>query len=272
MNNLGAFFYKTSEHLGIMYDNARSILDATDNPLRFAFSALALRELFREYFAIAAPDEAIQSCCWWTASDGKVTRRDRLKFLIFSYVEPNVFPDSYVGKVDDVCADFVERIDALCQTLHITRDELTKAESEQREGIDCTIETFRRALNLIAEFHEELRDKLETMLTEALDEEFVLGPAFDDLDTLSTHTRPTGVWDTEVEISDIDNEFVYFKGSGSIFCDLQYGSDGDVSRGDGAAFESSFPFTFEGRAPVDDPRAVRVSRESIEMDTSDYYK
>jgi hypothetical protein len=43
---------------------------------------------------------------------------------------------------------------------------------------------------------------------------------FDELDTLSTHTRPQGAEDVEVEIKKIDEEWIRFRGTGSVLCDL----------------------------------------------------
>ena len=65
---------------------------------------------------------------------------------------------------------------------------------------------------------------------------------------------------------------ITFRGTGSINCDLQYGSDGDCSRGDGLEWSDSYPFTFSGEAETANPKMVTVEREAVEIDTSKEYE
>jgi len=74
-----------------------------------------------------------------------------------------------------------------------------------------------------------------------------------------------------VKIEDIDKDTIFFSGDGSILCQLQYGSDGDVRRGDGVEFESNFPFTFTGSASVD-LKEIHIDQDTIEVDTSSFYE
>jgi len=92
------------------------------------------------------------------------------------------------------------------------------------------------------------------------------------LDILSTHTRPQDAEDVEVEIDDIGEETITFSGTGSVLCDLQYGSDGDCERGDGLEFSDSYPFTFSGEARTSNPREVTVDCGDISVDTSSFYE
>lgn len=265
-------FDKEAKHLGIMYEGALSALDDKTNPLRFSFCALALRELFREYFAVVSPDSSVTKCSWWSSDDGKVTRRDRLKYLIFGRTDPKFFPDSYVEEVDDVCKQYVEDINRLSKCLHMTSKTLKTKEAEHQEAVDNVLDTFGEALGLVDQYHEEIRERLPEIITEALDQEFLVGCAFDALDILSTHTRPSGVWDVEIVIASLGDDCIRFDGSATICVDLQWGSDGDVRRGDGAEASTSFPFSFKGTASIEDPTKITIDREDIVIDTAAHYE
>jgi hypothetical protein len=95
---------------------------------------------------------------------------------------------------------------------------------------------------------------------------------FDELDILSTHTRPQEADAIEVQIEDIDTEYITFSGNGNVICDLQYGSDGDCRRGDGLEFSDSFPFTFLGEARSANPEEITVDRGNIMVDTNSFYE
>ena len=135
-------------------------------------------------------------------------------------------------------------------------------------------EVLQRFLLLIGAVgigRELVMDQLTMQIQTRLDAVFD-GHVFDDLDVLSSHTRPDGVEDIEIKITSFDDEWVHFSGSGTISCELQYGSDGDVRRDDGLVMDDSYPFTFSGRTPTENPAAVEIERDSIEIDTSSFYE
>lgn len=272
MKKLRDVLAATEGHLAVMLDGSLSILAAKDNAMRFAFCALGLRELLREFFASVAPDEKVKECGWWGATDGKVTRRDRITFHIFGYVYPAAFAKNYVAEIEAAVDELVKSINELSACLHVTPEQLKKDEDERQSLMTETIEQLWTVIELAKQHHEELKDRLTTILDQALTEEFCLGSSFDALDTLSSHTRPTGACDIEIEITVITKDEISFSGTGTVECDMQFGSDGDVRRGDGMEWGDSFPFKFSGTAPTSNPRKVDVPRGEIEIDNSSYYE
>jgi len=112
-----------------------------------------------------------------------------------------------------------------------------------------------------------LEDEVHTKLDKIFASE-----VFDELDMLSTHTRPEGVEEVKVEARNSAGGSVTFKGCGNVRCDLQYGSDGDCHRGDGLEQSDSFPFTFSGRAhKTHDGWNVVVDRDDIKVDTKGFW-
>ena len=149
----------------------------------------------------------------------------------------------------------------------------TFATSEQKAiaAFDTTIDLFLQLFAAIDSAQEHLRDALQIELQERLSEIFT-SDFFDEWDTLSTHTRPQDAEDVAVEIDDIGEETIACTGTGSVLCDLQYGSDGDCRRGDGAEFSDSYPFKLSGEAQTANPRNVTVVRSDVSVDTSSFYE
>lgn len=260
-------------HLPIMLDASLSMIAMSGNPLRFSFAALGLRELLREFFKVVSPDPEVAAANWHIVADPKhpVTRRDRILFSVYGYVAPTFFPKSFSDEVDDLASDLIAKIDDLSKYLHVTPAVLTIPVSTLQTEFDDALDLFTQLIQAIASARSHVADELATRLGEALTEKFC-EDFFDELDCLSSHTRPQSADDVEVIISSIDSDRISFSGSGSVSCDLQYGSDGDCRRGDGVEFSDSYPFTFSGTAPVTAPLDVEVSKESIAIDTSSFYE
>jgi hypothetical protein len=261
-------------HLGVILDGAVASFTDTANSLRFLNTATGLRELLRELFVAISPDQSIQASTWFTAdptSQTEVTRRHRTLFAVYSYLDPKHFPTNFASSVDALATQIGKQVGALCAFTHVTSASLATPEQAAIACFDSTVRLFLRLFDAIDSAQEHLRDALQIELQERLSDIFT-SDFFDELDILSTHTRPQGAEDVEVEIDDIGAETITFSGTGSVLCDLQYGSDGDCQRGDGLEFSDSYPFTFSGEARTANPRDVTVDRGDISVDTSSFYE
>jgi hypothetical protein len=261
-------------HLPVILDGAVASFSDTANPLRFSNTATGLRELLRELFVAISPDQSIQGCTWYTAdpsSQTGVTRRHRTLFAVYSYLDPQLFPTNFDSSVEALATQIGKQVGALSAFTHITKASLATPEQAAIACFDSTVRLFIRLFDAIDSAREHLKDDLQIELQQRLCDIFT-SEFFDALDTLSTHTRPQDAEDVEVEIDDIGKETITFQGTGSVLCDLQYGSDGDCRRGDGLEFSDSYPFSFSGEARTADPRDVTVNRSDISVDTSSFYE
>ena len=269
------------QRLGDYPAHVRTILDGVtasfgdeSNPLRFSNTATGLRELLREFFEFIAPDNSIKQCAWFkpdlTSRTG-VTRRHRTLFSVYSYVDPAHFPLPLVGRVDDLANQIGKDVDQLSRLTHITSKTLSIPLEAATQLFESTLNLFLLLFEEIEKAREHLDDLLEIELQEALSELFS-SEFFDELDILSTHTRPQFAEDVEVEVDEIGKDTISFTGTGSILCQLQYGSDGDCRRGDGLEFEDSYPFKFSGEAVTQNPKSVKVDRQDVTVDTSSFYE
>jgi hypothetical protein len=259
-------------HLTTILDGAAMEMQTDDNPMRFHHSGADLRELLREYLEEVAPDKEILRCSWFEPNrDVKpgVTRRHRCQFAVYRYLDPEIFHASLIEKVETIADDFMSVTDRLNKLAHVTKTTINPEEIEAHRLFNEALSLLARFDAAIGEAHAHLKDGLESTLILDLSVLFS-SDFFNELDQLSTHTRPQDADSIVVTVVQISAERIEFTGTGSVNCDLQYGSDGDCSRGDGAEWSASFPFSFSGHALVSDPHKVSVRVEDIEIDTSSY--
>jgi hypothetical protein len=260
-----------SPHLAIILEGAFASFADTANPLRFTNTANGLRELLRELLAELAPDDRVKACKWFAPDpsyDG-VTRRHRAMFVVYSYLDPATFPESFVTEIDELTSEVAKNVKRLSAFTHVSKTSLSKTEVEAMDIFRDTLLLFLRLFDAISTAREHVRDALESALSIDLAVLFT-SEFFDDLDILSTHTRPQDAEDVRVQVTEIGEEAIRFSGSGRVVCDLQCGSDGDCRRGDGLEWSDSFPFTFVGHAETVDPHKPTVETSDIQIDTSKY--
>jgi hypothetical protein len=263
-----------STHLGIILNGSVAGFSDIANPLRFSNTATGLRELLRELFVAISPDESIRSSSWFISdptSKTGVTRRQRIFFAVYSYLDPQHFPKNFAAGIDKLATQIIKQVSLLSSFTHITKENLATPTETAIECFDTTIHLFLSLFESIESAREHLRDALQIELMDQLSEIFS-SEFFDELDILSSHTRPLYAEDVDVVISEISNEIISFIGTGNILCDLQYGSDGDCARGDGLEISDSYPFTFSGEALTSNPREVSVDQSNISVDTSSFYE
>lgn len=261
-----------SPHLRDMLRGIESALSTECNPMRYSSASHALRELLRELLAHFAPDDDIKNAHWFSPdeqSDSGITRRHRTMFAVYGYVNPTALPRPLSDGVNEIADRIVSLVSRLSRYTHATQSILSRPRDEGDRLIVDTLRLFLDLLDAIEAGKAELIASLQSALTLSLDDLFV-NDFFNELDELSSHTRPTGTADIEVEISEIASDGIYFTGTGIVECDMQMGSDGDCRRGDGLEWCDSFPFSFEGRADLEDI-SPEVAKESIAIDTSSYY-
>lgn len=257
-----------------LLDGAVLSFDHVNNPARFINTGNLLRELLRELFKAISPDEKIKRCRSWYVphpeSKSGVTRRHRTLFAVYSYLDRSYFPIDLVADVDGLADAVMEQVEILSSFAHPTAETVATEEAAAVEAFNGALALFLELFDAIdagrAHVLDALREDLQQHLPDLFTNEF-----FDDLDMLSSHTRPQDADGIEVGIVEIAEDAIKFVGTGRVYCDLQYGSDGDCSRGDGLEWKDSFPFTFSGEAPIDDPRRVSVEPGDVNVDTSSYF-
>jgi len=262
-----------SEHLVTILRGALESYRDSSNPARFVNTGNLLRELLREFLEILAPDEEVRKAPWFkpdeTSKNG-VTRRHRIDYAVFGNLAKDKFPKSFAVQAEDIASALLKDIGRLSSLTHVTEEVLEKTYTETAPLFAEVMQRFLLLVSAIETSKMLIEQDIAAEIRSHLDDIFT-SDFFDELDCLSSHTRPQGASDVEVNELTFDESWIEFSGTGSVDCDLQYGSDGDVGRGDGVEGSGSYPFIFSGRAPIGDLSRIQIDRDSIKIDTSSFY-
>lgn len=258
-----------------IFDAAVLGFDSEDNPLRLNIFAFAMRELGRIWLEHLAPKKDIRQCAWFVQcndlreKDG-VTRAQRAKFAVQGPLHDDFVRDTLHIDVDTTVKEYTKLIDRLSSFGHDIekRFGLPPAEAE-REAMDA-LGTFDRLATLITERHESLLSKAADAVKDALANE-LLGEVQSELDILSTHSTVEDVHLESLTVTSLDSNRILFKGDGSVDVRLQYGSDADVARDDGAVSYDNYPIDCKFEANTECPLEITITPGSLHINTDSFY-
>jgi hypothetical protein len=189
-----------------------------------------------------------------------------------------------VHELDAVSDDFIEEAGIDVEHLHDEAihavDQLSKF-THIRPGVVVTdqapIEAFisdaLAALEGLFASFEQCRKQVVEAIFDHLDEEVVsalISETIQNLDDLASHHSIEEVCTEQMEVTGITHEAVNFAISGTVSVELQWGSNSDVRRGDGAIMEQGFPFSVTMWSPVDD--ITRLQDVDYSVDTSSWWE
>ncbi len=255
-----------------LFQAALDNLAQHDNLLRFNNFSYATRELIRHVLSHHAPDDEVRACSWYaeeTEKKGRISRRQRVFYAVQGGLSDEYVKDTLDIDVLVVHTALRDALNNLSKHTHI--EEATFALSP--EVVDQFVdETLTAVLDLFKAI-ETNRNALVSALWEQIDES-VIGAALSEtivsIDELSSHHSIEEVYTDKVVIVGIDSHFVRFEVTGTIACKLQWGSNGDLRRGDGAVANQLFPFSCALWSSVDDPQAIQPDENAVGVDTSSW--
>jgi hypothetical protein len=107
---------------------------------------------------------------------------------------------------------------------------------------------------------EALLEKIDDAAVDALISETIT-----DIDELSTHHSVDEVSIDKMQIVEITHDTIKIEVSGSLGVELQWGSNSDLRRGDGATLSQYFRFTVQMQSPVDDVGDFEEVRYGVDV-------
>ena len=242
------------------------------NPLRLNNYSYAMRELTRHVLYRLAPDDYVIACPWYkneTNKDKGVTRKQRAYYAVQGGLDNSYVENTLGLEVDDIHSRLVGAINSLSKFTHIEPKVFDLPEADIDALVNETSESVYSFLATIRDCRKMLIDSLwEHIDTAVIDE--TLRQTIVDIDELATHHFIDEVYTDRVEIYEINYESIKFRGYGSIGCELQWGSNSDLRRGDGVVLRQSFPFVCELTSPVDAPEEIECIEDSLSVDTSSW--
>jgi predicted pPIWI-associating nuclease len=251
---------------------AQKNLADKSNPLRFNNYSNAMRELTRHVLHRLAPDDYVISCPWYkneTDKEKGITRKQRAYYAVQGGLE-NSYVEKTLGlEVEDIHSRLVKAINSLSKFTHIEAKVFDLPESDIEALVNETTESVYGFLTTIRDCQKMIIDSLWEHIDSAVIDE-ALRETIISIDELATHHFIDEVYTDKVEIYEINHESIEFRVYGSIGCELQWGSNSDLRRGDGAVLPQSYPFVCELISPVYAPEEVESIEDSLVVDTSSW--
>lgn len=239
----------------LVVQGAMRVVADPANPIRLNLFAAAIRELFSHTLHRLAPDDEVKACDWFQFEKDltKPTRRQKAKYATQGGLLDEFIRDAGID-VEHLHDAVVKAIDLLSKYTHVREGVIVQDSAEIDAFVRNALESF---IGLFESF-AECRSQIKSAVFEQVNDETVSALLFEtiqSLDEIATHHSIDEIWIDEVEIVRIDAHAIHFKVSGSVSVQLQWGSNSDVSRGDGALMDNSFPFQVTMWSPVENVTA-----------------
>lgn len=239
------------------------------SPIRFNNFAYAIRELTRHILARLASDYEVLNSKWYrneTEREGGISRKQRIYYAIHGGLLPIYVQNTLGIDIDSFNRKFRGIIEKLSKYTHIEGETFGLDEANSFLYANQTLETLVELFDFINETKGMLEDALYKKAEIALIDS-IIEQTFSSVDILATHHSLEYVHTETLDLLNIDHQFIYFEAIGNIDYRMQWGSDFDVSKGDGIVFSESFPFNCKLRCDVINPGEIIVDIESIVINT-----
>jgi hypothetical protein len=255
-----------------LFEAALMNLDDRSNPLRFNNFAYSVRETIRHVLKRLAPDQEVIRCPWYkneTQKPNGITRKQRAYFAVQGGLSDTFLKESLsLDTVADHKA-LASAIDDLSKYTHVEPSTFGTPEAQVSALTDQVLSAMTNVIQTIAECRKRIVENFEADIDAAAVDE-VLSDSLLGIDELASHFSVQDVSVGTSKVVAIDHQNVHIEVKGSIDCILQYGSNSDIRRGDGAEIPQSFAFSCMLICPVDDPDELTVVEDSVGVDTKAY--
>ena len=253
-------------------DGALHALSDRENPLRLNFFSTAMRILFEHMMDTSAPEDQVVKAPWFRVerSDGKPSRWQRVVFAIQGGLADEFVKDELKVDLPPLRTRLLDTVNELSKHVHGRENTIIRDRSAQHDVIDRTtgaMEAFADSLHACRyAVLQPIAETLDRAAVDALLSETLLA-----VDEIATHHSVDEIYVDEVTVAAIGVDTITYLVTGSVEVTLQWGSNSDLRRGDGAEAGHSFPFECEFRLPLDDPWNLDSAELSYVVDTSKWH-
>ncbi|TBW46901.1 hypothetical protein EZI54_22955 [Marinobacter halodurans] len=255
-----------------LFKAALKNLEDTSNPLRLNNYSYSMRELTRHVLHRLAPETNVVACSWYkneTDKEDGVTRKQRAIYAVQGGLSDSYVEDVLGLEVDKIHTTLIRVIKGLNKFTHIEPNVFDLPGERIENLVNETTKAVYDFLTTINECRALIVDKLWEHIDSAVIDE-TLRETIIEIDELASHSYIDEVYTDTIVITEIDHRVIKFMAEGSIGCELQWGSNSDIRKGDGAVLPQSFPYQCQLTSPVDSPDEVEVREDSFGVDTSSW--
>lgn len=256
-----------------LFSAAQNNLSDKSNPLRLNNYSYAMRELSRHVLHRLAPDQNVINCSWYkneTDKENGITRKQRAYYAVQGGLDDQYVKETLGLEVDGIHSRLVKAINNLSKFTHIEPKVFNLSELEAEQFVVEMTEATHNFLIAIRECRELIIEQLWEQIDAAVIDK-ALTDTITSIDELASHHYIEEINTDTIKIFNIDHESILLCAYGSIGCELQWGSNSDIRRGDGATLHQSFPFTCQLISSVEAPDEIECDENSLSVDTSSWY-
>jgi predicted pPIWI-associating nuclease len=248
---------------------ALRVVSDDKNPIRLNLFAAAVRELFGHLLHARAPDANVTACSWFKQEENTEgpTRRQRAKYATQGGLSDEAVEELGVD-VEDLHDRAIKAIAELNKHTHVRPGTIV---SEQPE-IETFVNGAMDALLGLLDSFEECRRTVLDALSEKIDDEAVtalITETIQEVDELASHHTVEQVDVESAVVVSISNDELCIRAEGTLYVELQWGSNSDLRRGDGATLDENFPFEVTMKSFVEDMSDFHDV--SYVVDTSEWF-
>ncbi len=245
----------------------------SNNSIRGNLCAAALREAVGHVLHTLAPDDKLSNCIWYKKEPNTngPTRQQRATYILQGGLSIEFVRETLELDHKTVCSPLIEAMGKLNRATHVRKETILDDDKEIRAMVDHTfnglLELFKAARKCQQEVHQQLANEIHDAVLDAF-----LSETLQELDELSTHTTFDEHVLDDVDVTCIDDKFIHFAAKGTVYIQLQYGSNSDVRNDMGALMSDSYPYVARMRSKVQKPNEIIRDDVEISVDTSRFYE
>ncbi len=251
---------------------SRTALDAAlavapiDIPLRGNFFAAAMREVVSISLHANAPDEAVMATPDFQLEEDqdRPTQAQRFAYWARAGLDPVFMKEHLTVDISGAVKTGKDSLRELSKRVHVREGthvhEETAVINLVRSSLDALETVFAAA--------EEARAAVIDALAEEINDEAFNAFVVDTIaavDELATHHSIESVWVDDVKVRQAAPDRLRFEVAGSIDVGLQWGSNSDVRRGDGAELDENFKFTLAFTASTLTPTEFEDTTYTLDL-------
>ncbi len=221
-------------------------LKDVDNKLRLNNFAYAARELTRHFLERLAPDKEVLHAPWFKPYDkdnsNTITREQRIKYAIQGCFSDEFMDNKLKIDLTDVSANLRKSINDLSKYTHVGPKTF---DVDETKLLEVTYGILDDTLGLFSTI-DDAQKQVERAVYECIDEKMISQFYIEthyEIDMLATHHEVLDYLVTHIAPIAKNKETITMQTDGYVHVRLQYGSDGDMRRGDGYETEIKLPFT-----------------------------
>ena len=259
-----------------LFKAAIANVDDENNKLRLNNFAYAMRELIRTVLERLAPDDEIVNAPWFEPNDkdkpDKVTRTQRIKYAIQGWLSDEFITETLGIDHSENDKQLRKSIDVLSKYTHVTPLTFGMSSVDVTKCVLNVLLQMQCFLMDVAEAHAQIRNAAMECIDEEMIEEFYINTQ-DDLDIMATHYEVLSYVVTGITPKSKDDGKIILDVSGFVNVRHQYGSAGDMRRGDGFEMKARYPFSSQLIASYKNREGdVHIVDKTMDVDTNSFYE